>query len=250
MRHALRSEWIKFHTARANLVLIICAVAVPTIITGLIGSLAGLDNTDGGELASILLGPLNVCLILSGVLGVLAIGQEYRHSTIRTTLTAMPRRSTVIGAKVVSTALFGATLALLTLVVSGAVFKLILSIRGIPFSMTGTDHLAQSALGVVLMCAIFALWGFAIGALLRQPGGAIPLLLVYALVVEGLIGGLLGLAIDGNVIKWMPFQEGASLTQIERGNDWMSWPIGLAYVAAFTALLVAAGWLVVERRDA
>lgn len=250
MIHAFRSEWIKFHTARANLVLIICAIAVPTTITGLIGSLAGLKHSDGEELASIILGPLMVCLILAGVLGVLAIGQEYRHSTIRTTFTAMPRRSTVIAAKVGSTALFGAALGALALVISTALFSIIMSIRGISFSPSGTDHFGRAAVGFVLICAMFALWGFAAGALLRQPAGAIPLLLVYALVVEGLLGGLLGLAIDGNVLKWMPFQEGASLSQLHRGSDWMSWPFGLLYTAAFTGLLVAAGWLVVERRDA
>jgi hypothetical protein len=90
------------------------------------------------------------------------------------------------------------------------------------------------------------LLGFGICAAMRQPAGAIPLLLLWPLIGEGIIGGVFP-----KIGKWLPFRNGLRLPITGDVGDETLARVGAGlYFGAFVVLVVAAGWLLVERRDA
>lgn len=251
MIDAIRSEWIKLRSARSNVVLIVMAIVAPLVFSTLFAIFAHFQNSDSREIFSnVVLGPNYLCVFFAGVIGVLGIGQEYRHNTIRATFTAEPKRSRVLTAKVVVTVLFGLGIGLMSVLLDFGVSKTILSARDISFSLTQPGENLTAVIGQVVLCGLFTLAGFGIGAIIRQPAGAIPVILLWPLIVEPLIGGLLSLITD-SARKWLPFSEGLRLPLTGGdGIDRLSrLPAGL-YFGAVVAAIVALGWLLVERRDA
>ena len=251
MINAIRSEWIKLRSARSNIVLVCLAIGLPLVISTLIAALADMRNSDPIDvMAAVVLGPCFICVIMAGVIGVLGIGQEYRHNTIRVTFTGEPRRSRVLAAKVVVTTAFGLGIGLLTQALCLGVAKTIFSVRDIEVAFFEPGVNAAAFIGQVLLCGLFTLAGFGLGAILRQPAGAIPILVVFPLVVEPILAGLLGLIAD-NAGKWMPFQQGIRMAvNAETGPEVFSRLYSGLYFGGFVAVIVAIGWLLVERRDA
>lgn len=250
---AVRSEWIKLRTARANLVLAVLAIVFPLVVTGLIASLGDFGSTDGADtFAATVLGPTFLCVFLSGVIGVLGIGQEYRHNTIRVTFTADPRRSRVLTAKVLVTLCFGMGMGLVAQLLCFAVAKAIFSARDVALGFGHPGVNTTAFIGQVVLCGLFTLAGFGFGAILRQPAGAIPLLLLWPLIGEGFI---LGIAINAIGIdwltKWLPFNAGLNLgSNGADGVDSLSRLGAALWFGGWVAAIVGLGWLLVERRDA
>jgi len=244
---ALRSEWIKLRTARSHVVLAIIAVGAPLVICVLTALLNDFEQSDGLDtFGATVLGPCYLCVFLAGVIGVLGIGQEYRHNTVRVTFVAQPRRSRVLSAKVIVTVLFGAGIALFTQMLCYVAASLILRARDIGIGITDPGENLAGFVGQVVLSALFTLLGFGLCAVIRQPAGAIPLLLLWPLIGEGIVGG-----IAPGVARWMPFRNGLRLPLTgDVGDEVLSRvPAGL-YFGAFVVLVVALGWMLVERRDA
>lgn len=248
---AIRSEWIKLRSARANIVVILCAMGSPLVISVLSAVFGDYEFTSPSDIfTSIVLGPTYICAFMAGVLGVLGIGQEYRHSTIRVTFAAQPRRSVVLTAKCIVNGLFGLYIGLVTPVVCFGVSGLILKARNIDVSLVDPRVNLIALVGQGLFAGLMTLMGFGIGCLLRQPSGAIPLLLLWPLVGEGILSGLLEL-ISHNSWKWLPFRAGFRLgiAQDVEG-ELLSRPVAGVYFLAWTVAVVAFGWWAAERRDA
>ena len=247
MNDAIRSEWIKFRSVRANMVLIIIAIGAPIVLSVLLASLNSFDSNDPVDVfGNTVLGPCFICAFLAGVLGVLGIGQEYRHNTIRVTFAAQPRRSTVLAAKTLVYGAFGLAIGLLTPLLCWSVSGLILKGRHIPFEVTSAPIIGQT-----LFCGLMTLFGFGLGCVLRQPAGAIPAFLLWPLIAEGLIGAILN-AIDEKLVRWLPFQAGIHMAIVrpEFESQYFGRLAAGLYFGAWTLAVVAFGWWLVERRDA
>ena len=247
MSDALLSEWIKLRTARANVVLAVIAVAGPLAICVLTALLNDFESSDGLDTFGVtVLAPCFLCVFLAGVIGVLGIGQEYRHNTIRVTFVAEPRRSRVLLAKVVLTVAFGAGIALLTQTLCYVAASIILGARDISIGITDPGENLAGFVGQVVLSALFTLLGFGLCAIIRQPAGAIPLLLLWPLIGEGIIGGIVP-----SIGRWLPFRNGLRLPLTgDVGEDVLSRVGAGLYFGAFVTIVVAVGWLLVERRDA
>jgi ABC-type transport system involved in multi-copper enzyme maturation permease subunit len=253
MKNAIHSEWIKLRTARSNLVLAGLAIGIPLVITLLIATFGNFESSDGLDtFAATVLVPSYLCVFLSGVVGVLGIGQEYRHNTIRVTFTVEARRSRVLAAKVVVTTLFGAGIGLVSQLVGFGVAKAILSSRDVRLGFSHPGVNLTAFIGQVVLCGLFTLAGFGIGAILRQPAGAIPLLLLWPLIGEGTILQIIFALVGAEgMVKWLPFSEGLTLgLNDSNGNDMMSRLGAGLYFGAWVAVIVGLGWYLVERRDA
>ena len=81
---------------------------------------------------------------------------------------------------------------------------------------------------------------------------AVSILIVWPLIAEGLVGGLLGVVTGNeNIGRWMPFQAGiriAIVNSFESGGP--SRLAGGIYFAAVSLAIVALGSWAVNRRDA
>lgn len=250
MINLLQAEWVKLRTVTSHWVLVLIgvaftpAVAIPTAIF-----LNEVDvNPDTP--ASVTAGTTVVLSLLFACLGVLAFAQEHSHGTIRVTYAAEPRRTRVLVAKGVVLVLTSAAVAAVTVYVTFFTAVSILQGREDFFEFTGPGAHREVLVGSVVLSVLLALFGYAGGLLLRNAPAAITILIVWVLLAEGLLGGLLSLAFGDGVFKFMPYQSGVQMILTEHDSDYFSRPVGGLYFAAWVLALLALGIFVNNRRDA
>jgi ABC-2 type transport system permease protein len=188
------------------------------------------------------------------VLGALTITSEYSTGMIRTSLTAMPRRSTWFAAKGV---VFG-TVALVTgLVTSFTAFfvgQAILSSQHVNTTIGHHAVLAQ-VIGGGLFLAATGLLAFGVGAMLRHSAGAIAsgigLMFVLLILSNFLPSPPSGWFGQADFDKWIPFYAGSHLWQNQMlgVNPFSPW-VGYAVFCAYAAAAIIGGWVLFLRRDA
>jgi ABC-2 type transport system permease protein len=245
----VRSEWIKLRTVRSNVTTSVVAVLIPLAISLLSVTFMGENNIDSGTLPGFIVGSGSVAVLLIGVLGVLCVTQEYSQGTIRLTLAATPSRPRVYLAKAVVVALLGAALTGLVVLIGNVVGSAIIDARDVP-ALDSNPDAAPSFLAMILMGAVVAVLGMAIGALTRNPPSAITTLVLWPLLVEGIVGGLLSLAFDDDVARWMPFQSGLNSMFLELPEDGFGRWGSLGYFAAWVLFVSLIAERSLKRRDA
>ena len=245
----VRSEWIKLRTVRSNVTTAIVAVLIPLAISLLSVTFMGENNIDSGTLPGFIVGSGSVAVLLIGVLGVLCVTQEYSQGTIRLTLAATPSRPRVYLAKAVVVALLGAALTGLVVLIGNVVGSAIIDARDVP-ALDSNPDAAPAFLAMILMGAVVAVLGMAIGALTRNPPSAITTLVLWPLLVEGIVGGLLSLAFDDDVARWMPFQSGLNSMFLELPEDGFGRWGSLGYFAAWVLFVSLIAERSLKRRDA
>ncbi|MEQ1699848.1 MAG: ABC transporter permease [Ilumatobacteraceae bacterium] len=254
MINLLRAEWIKLRTVTMNWVLGIIAVAFPLVVTLLTAFFLG---DEGDFEASDLLEGLQITTSLSriliGVVAVAAITSEFGHGTIRTAFTATPRRSRVLIAKgimVVGCAMVvQALVSVLALGVGGA----IASSQGATIDFGSVDSFVPSIVGGILLAGLSALAAYGIGMVMRSTPLAIVTFIVWPILGELIVGGLIALATrSSTAISWMPFQAGSRLAAVANSDliDGPSRVTGGLYFGVFALALAGLGGWLVNRRDA
>jgi ABC-2 type transport system permease protein len=181
-----RMEWIKLRSLRSTwwaLAVTVAGAIGVAVAVGVNTKDAAADLTNNA-LAGIALG-----LLLTGVLGVLAMTGEYSSGTIRATLAAIPNRPLVLAAKA---AVFG-TVAL----AAGEAAAFIAFFAG---GAALPDRMAAPTLGqpgvlraVALAGAgycLIGLFGLGLGAIVRHTPGAIAVLVGGVYVLAQLVAGL------------------------------------------------------------
>ena len=181
MSQALHAEWTKLRTLPGTGWLLLAAAAL-TIAVSAAADAASTCASAGcqADPAKLSLTGVQVGQAIVAIIAVLAISGEYSSGMIRVTLTAMPRRWSVLAAKaslVGGLALAAGTLAVLGSVLAG---RLILPGRGFtradgypPLSLADGPDL-RAACGSVLYLALIALLalGVATAVWLTRPSGA------------------------------------------------------------------------------
>jgi ABC-2 type transport system permease protein len=194
---------------------------------------------------------------VAAMLGVLAVAGEYASGTMRTTLTAMPRRARGLAAKAAVVASLAGAAGLVAVSASLLAGRFLVAGGGFteangyrPISVADGPT-ARAAFGSVLFLVLIALIGLAVGYLVRDTAGALAsvLGLVYAFPV---------LASVVSEDKWVerikrvsPSDAGMSV-QATRDLDQLAigpWS-GLGVTAAWAVGLLLLGALVLARRDA
>lgn len=245
----VRSEWIKLRTVRSNVTTAIVAVVIPLAISLLTVTFMGEESIDSGTLPGFIVGTGSIAVLLIGVIGVLGVTQEYSQGTIRLTLAATPSRSRVYLAKGGVVAVVGGALTGFIVVVGHVVGSAIIDGRDIP-PLDSNDSAASAFLAMVLMGALVALLGMAIGTLTRNPPSAVTILVLWPLLVEGIVGGLLSLALDDNISRWMPFQSGLNSMFLDVPDDGLGRGGSLGYFAIWVLVVSLIAERSLKRRDA
>lgn len=247
MIDAVTSEWIKLRSVTSTVVLFI-AVAGVSIGFGLLATIAlPLDDPDvidqvGDRLALVLTG-VGTSLTIFSVIGALLVTQEFRFSTIRVTLVAVPVRSRVLVAKAILLGVVAAAVGAVMVAVTTAIGASILAWRGFPvdFSEGGT---VRVLVGAVVLAVLYTLFGLAVGSIVRAQPLAIVLVIVVP-IVEGILG-----AIFPSVGKWLPFTASNALVSVDPDPDFLGPWIGAAYFLVVILVLLAIGAALLHRRDA
>jgi ABC-2 type transport system permease protein len=182
---ALHAEWTKLRTLASTGWLLLGVVAL-TVGVSAATTAAATCPSGGGcqpDPAKISLTGVQAGQALVAILAVLAISNEYSTGMIRVTLTAMPRRWSVLGAK--AALIGGLVLAAGALGVLGSVLagRLILPGRGftaahgyLPLSL-GDGPVLRAACGSVLYLALIALLSLGVATAVRDSAVAIGVVL-------------------------------------------------------------------------
>ncbi len=180
----LHAEWTKLRTVASTGWLLLGA-AVLTVAVSTAADAAATCPSGGcqADPAKLSLTGVQVGQAIVAVIAVLAISNEYSTSMIRVTLTAMPRRLTVLAAKaalVAGLVLAAGAVAVLASVLAG---RLILPghgftpAHGYPPLSLGDGPVLRAACGSVLYLALIALLSLGIATAVRESAVAIGLVL-------------------------------------------------------------------------
>ncbi len=190
------------------------------------------------------------------VMAALAVTTEYRFSTLRSTFLAVPKRTNVLLAKTLLLAGLGAVVGLVCAFGAFFLTKLLAKEPPMPLELSGSVWREVAGFGALF--AIAAVIAVAVGTLLRQSAGAIALLLLWPLLVEGLF--TLIPKVGPKVGPWLPFAAGEQFvtptSNVAGVQDFLSensgpTPVqGLLVFLATGVLLWLIAAFVLSKRDA
>ncbi|MEU4236352.1 ABC transporter permease [Actinoplanes sp. NPDC026619] len=245
----IRSEWVKFRSLRSLLATVV-AVIVLTAGLGCLFAYARARHTDGdafdptaASLSGILLAQIAVC-----VLGVLTISSEFASGTIRSSLVAVPGRSRLLAAK-------AATLTVVALVIgwAGGLAAFLLGqplVRGegVAAASLADPAPVRAVVGAGLYLTIVALFGLALGALIRSTAGALTTAIVVLLMVP-IFSPALPDGMAAWVSRWWPSMAGLRVATVVPDPAALGPWEGLSVLAGFVAATLLAAFLGFRRRD-
>jgi ABC-2 type transport system permease protein len=237
-----RAELLKLRSTRTTIALVlamILLVVLTTLLTALLTK-AGHFSTKDQQRTLLSLGSLSG--VFAALTGVLLVTSEYRYGTIRPTLLFEPRRSRVLGAKLVTSALAGLVLGIIATGLAVGIGHAVLAGRGVSFRLGGGE-VAQLMLGTVAGAALWGAIGVGLGAIVRNQVGGVIALLSFIFVVESLLFGLVPA-----VGRWLPSQAHEALMGLTTSHL-VSPAAGAAALIAWMAALSLAGLTLIARRD-
>ena len=79
---------------------------------------------------------------------------------------------------------------------------------------------------------------------------AIAIFVLWPLLAEGLLGGLLVTIFDDRAVRWLPYSSGFNMLSTDPSSDYFSRTVSGLYFAAWVVALLAIGMAVNSRRDA
>jgi ABC-2 type transport system permease protein len=250
MTEALRFEWVRISTLRSTYWLVIAALALNLAVTVAV-TLTTRDGTHDPELAGAMVtgggayAPVPFAAVFLAVTGILATGHEYRYGTIQPTLTTVPRRSTLLSAKLVVLATLAMVVAVVSLLIDVVTARLIWG------EVPGLT--VQPLVGYVVLVLLWTVLGAALAQLFRGVPSALVVILVVPLIVEQLIYSLS----FADVLHWLtpmvrflPFMAGQQLVRLNDSAEFLTRWLSGGVFAVFVAIILSAAWTLFTRRDA
>jgi len=269
MTGALKYEWMRIRTIRSSYWMSALGIALTfgiTLLMGLSISAADLSNDfDFYQVTTFIVlagasGPFIPVMAAPfyAVMGVMAVGHEYRYGTNKATLSAIPDRIAVLAAKLVVLLAWVLASVAITLLLGMAITWLLLD------NPQFGSHLVRPLLNYTGYCVGFAVAGMALAALLRNQTGAIVAALTWPLVVEPIIYGV-SVAISeatgggiGKLTNLLPSSAGRRAMYdpyevfVGFGNSDVVWSLGASVIVFWLGVLIVltAGATSFIKRDA
>jgi ABC-2 type transport system permease protein len=255
--HALHAEWTKARTAGGTIWLLLAVIAATVAVGGAVAAATRCPAAGcGQDPAKVSLSGIDLGQAVVAILAMLAIGGEYGTGMILLTLTAIPRRTTMLAAK--AAILTGLVMAAGTVAVLGSLLagRLILPgngfipAHGYPLLSLADGSYLRAAAGSVLYLTLVGLLGLGIATAIRDSAVAIG-------VVLGLLY-LFPIAAAAVAPHWQrhldqiaPMSAGLAIqaTTGLRGMPISPWA-GLGVLAVWAAGAMLAGGLLLRLRDA
>jgi ABC-2 type transport system permease protein len=258
LRDALHAEWTKLRTAPGTVGLLAAAVAL-TVAVGAAAAAATRCPAAacGQDPAKVSLTGVYLGQVAVAVVAVLAISGEYSTGMIRTTLAAMPRRTTVLAAK--AALITGLVLAAGTPAVLGSLLagRLILPGHGFtavhgfaPLSLAD-GPVVRAAAGSVLYLGLIALLSLGAATAVRDSAVAIGIVLGLLYLFPIVAAVVSDQHVQRHLQQIAPMTAGL---EIEATMGLRSLPLspwaGLGVLAAWAAGALLIGGLLFRLRDA
>ena len=250
----LISEWHKLRTVRSTwwalaavaVFNVAGAAALGIVLPNTLSASQQASHRDPVQLALI---GLHLSQIAIGVLGVLLISSEYTSGMIRASLAAVPPRRLLLAAKTAVLATTAVVAGLATCYAAWFAFGIFLP-AGSPMRMPLSDPgVARAVTGAGLYLAVLALAGLGLGAILRSSAGAITTLF-GTLFVPSIIMQLLPRSWQDTVGPYLPMNAAESLYRVPQAPHSLAPWAGFGVLCAYAVAALAAGFILIGRRDA
>lgn len=252
---SLGAELRKLSTLRTAWVVTAIGLAVGGLTTGLTlfvsptvpgpdGGTTTIDLTGGAGLAEVAVDGIGGNSVWVLIVGILVVTTEFRHGTAGWTFLARPRRIEVVAAKLAAAVVHAlAFVAGSLLVVAG-----LLTAAATGDEVTVDGAVLTATWQATAALALTALFGVAVGALLRSQVLSLVLTLVWMFAVEVAVAALLPA-----VGRWLPFQ---ALQNIFSPEAFVLGPVepvdpllALAAFVGYVVVFAGAGTVMLARRD-
>jgi ABC-2 type transport system permease protein len=251
MIQLIRIELLKLRTTRATAGLIGVTVLLTALDAVLRGSRAGngrlasLDTADGLRHVCTLTG---FSMLMAMLLGAITASGEFRHATATLTYLSCPNRTRVLAAKAMTAALGGLVMGAVGAGTATAVALAFTAGHGYGIALTG-GSLAGYAAGALLGAALLGALGAGLGSLIRSQLIIVVGLLVWALFVETILGGLFN-----SLSPYLPFTAATTLAGARLGGGGFGFagansatPLPFAAAAVFLVAIILAAAALANR---
>jgi ABC-type transport system involved in multi-copper enzyme maturation permease subunit len=252
MSTVLLSEYRKLTTTRGWIVLLVVTAGVVLLFSAIIagvgvlgGSLDGATNMfkDPSYIGVLFTAGNQSARIVAVIAGAMAMGGEYRHKTLATSLLAVPSRPSMVIGKAIVTLGQGLLLGVVTSAISLAVAAVMVVIKhGSLFLDRASSW--QALLMNALAVALWALIGFGFGILIKNMIASILLAVGFAYILEPVLNVIFVLKHWSIPANLMPSSATSSLVGIDT-NGLLASGMGAATWPAYAGLLVLLGWGVI-----
>lgn len=258
MRPALHAEWTKMRTVASPVWLLLAMIAATVALSAGATSVVTCGSAGcGGDMPRLSLIGVQLGQALTAILAVLVISGEYSSGMIRTTLTAMPRRTTVFAAKAITLSgvvAVAATTAVLGSLLAGRVNlprNGFTDAHGHPALSLAEGPTLRAAGGSILYLTLIALLSLGIAAIVRDSATSMGVVLglLYLLPV---LSQVIGDPDWQRLLQQIgPMSAGLAIratTDLD-GLPLPPWA-GLGVTAGWAAAAIVVGGLLLRTRDA
>jgi ABC-2 type transport system permease protein len=250
MARAVRSEYTKLRTVRANWMIVIGSMlgAVGLAAANSFSATGNWDHMDAAERArfdptsTALVGVLFGALVL-GALAVRVMTTEHTTGMLRTTFAATPQRTRILAAKSVVVVAVTFLAALTSNITSLLVSAPVLDQYSDSMSLDSPVVMRSALFGAVAVSAI-AIVGLALGAIFRRASVAN---IALSLAVIG--GQLVGAALPASAQRFLPFNALQSVVSVNSAPELLTPGAAIATLVAEALALILVAADVVRRRD-
>ncbi|MDP9847318.1 ABC transporter permease [Streptosporangium lutulentum] len=251
MNGILLGEWTKIRSVRSTMWTLLAA-AVLMIAVGAGFSMIMTASWDdlapqmaaAFDATTISLFGAGFATLATAVLGVLVISGEYRTGMIRTTFLAVPRRPRALAAKA---AVLAVTVLIVTTgasLVSFLAGQALLAPTGSQVSL-GDPGVLRAVLGAGLYLTASALFGLAVGALVRHAAGAIVAVISLIFVLPPMAS-----ALPGDWDRYVTVNAGQQIMATRTAEGALGPWAGFGVYCAWIAVTMIAAAILMNRRDA
>jgi hypothetical protein len=253
-----RAEWIKLRTVRSTTYSLVVAAVISLGVSALacqrlVAELGGagaqqrFDLLHGEDFASRALIGNAIAQLAIGALGVLVVTSEFGTGMVRASLCAMPQRVRWIAAKL---AVFGVVALVVGQVLTLSSFSLgqaILSIQHVGLSLSDPGAL-RAVIATGLYLALIGLAGAAFGLIVRHTAGALVSLIGMLFILPAVTNAF-SEPLQGQIMRFLPENIGEQSATITRLPDHFAPWAGIGLMAAYVAVLLTIGCVLLQRRD-
>jgi ABC-2 type transport system permease protein len=239
------AELLKLRTLRGTWGFVLVAIALAALFTaGNIGGSTAEARLEPRYQFRLLLDMAFPTGVLSLILGIVLVTNEFRHGTIARTLLASPRRWRLVVTKIVTGATSGTGLELVAVATSLLITAIWLNALGVPLNGSDlADGVGRSLVAVVLAGVL----GAALGGAVHSQVGALVGALVWIFVVEPLCWVLLGLLGWDGVAEYLPAASIGGIIDTE--DTGLPFAGSVAMTIAWAGLLFVLAVVRTSRRD-
>ena len=248
-----RSEWTKIRSLRSTF----WTFLVTAVLTIGMGALFSFGLTTGPEPVGVDFNGAGypfIALFMSqlaiGVLGVLIITSEYSSGMIRTSFTAVPQRGLLLAVKATVFALFTFAVSVPATFATFFVSQALLNRGARPYGVSLTSpHALRIVLGAALYLTLCALFGVALGALLRSTAAAITGLTGVLFMLPILVSFVPASWHRTTIAQWLPSNAGLQILERTTQPLQLSPWVGLTVFAGWVAIAFAGALVLLRQRD-